>query len=298
MPFEEVLKEPALLLKQQPKAILPAVLSLVPSTLFFALAALFLSANPGLLDLNSVQAAMQDPSEFAGKIIGLIAQIAPPLFLIAVVSWLVELLMSLAYVEVMARAGGSTARKSPAGKNKAKAANEVSLSEALQAGLQKLAPLARASFIAYAIVFAVVLAAAAAAFAAIALAGAAFTIAGTIAGTIVSFVLILTGIAVIAAGAVLLSAAFWLLPTVVSVEGRRGFGAFKRSWKLARARPFHFLAIILVVAVFGLVFSQLSSLFGQLPLLGYALSQAVVLPFTAWATLLPPRFYKEYLHGE
>ncbi|GEM_PF-6105145 len=281
MAFEDALKEPALLLKKQPKAMLPSILSLVPGILFIALIAVFLSTHAGLFNAGNAQKALANPSAAVEKIASLVGQVLLPIIAIILISWMIELLLSLVFVQISIQA-----------RQKRK---EVSLNGAFSNSFKDLARLAGASLAAYFVVLVALAGAAIAAIALVMIASAVFGSAGNVAGIIIAFLFGLVGVIALIAGAVVFGFAFWIMPTVVVIENKGGFEAFKRSLELSRRTPLQFVALMLVAGVISLVVSKIASLIALIPFAGYALAQVMALPFNAWAFLLPPYFYFEYL---
>lgn len=285
--FENALTRPALLLKREPKLMLLLVPTwLVPLSILF-LASGFLVDYSDLLRPGVLEAFFQADSEgFPARILSLGFPYLLPGVLVALLALAVGSFASLCFVGIAA------------GHWKGVGSREAGLSKAVRFAkkffFEYLVALAFALAAAFLVSLAVVLLV----LGVVAVAQFVFSSAGVLPGLLAAIVLGIPLLAVAGGAALFLSFCFWLLPAVVSLTPARGFDAFKQCLDYSRKKFLQLLAAGVVLVAFNLLFAQLSSVLYEVPLLGFALSQVVVLHFSAWSLMLPAAFFMEYFGEE
>lgn len=282
--FETALTQPALLLKREPKAMLLLVPTWLVSLALFFIASGFLSDFAPLFEPGALRMFFESDPNFGSKLLSFLFPYLLPALLVAMFAIAVGSFVSLCYVGIaVQQAGGG---------------KQISLVKAVQFGRKNFFDYVVAVAIALGVALVVSVAVILFVTVVVALIGLAFSAGGFLPGLLFGVVLGIAAAAVVAGAVLLASFSFWLLPAVVALTQARGFEAVKKSAEYSKQRFLHFLAAGVVLVALNLLFSQVAALFSELPLIGFALSQLVLTPFSAWSLMLPPTLFMEYFGGE
>jgi|GEM_PF-6973048 len=280
MAFEEVLTRPAVLLKDEPKAILPTVLTLATPAILLLLADSFLKAHPSITQPGNILSLIGTaPEALLTRGIAAIIPYLIPFAFTVILGMAITILVMLWY--------GQIAAQQHDGK-------KTMLSEALSRPLALFWQAVAANLIALVGVFATFLVFGVIAIGAMLVVSYVFQQAGWGIGILLAIIVGLALVAGAIALVALVAGTMWLLDSIILFTPQRGINAIKMALTLTKQKVFHILGILLVAGVVNYASSYLSQTVMAIPFAGFALSLVISMPFTAWSAMLPAKFFLAY----